>query len=184
MITYQRATTSHYPDILKVAEPFYPDAENGDRSRGFLDKRFTTAMLSSINQRLGLLIAQDENQQVLGFLGLSPFSDGSPSPVVDSMLKTLIHTLQPEHLDKPFVFGPVCISEQAAGLGVFKGLYQYMWQYLSPGQYQTGFAFINRDNPHSLSAHTKGLSADIVAEFNYQSSTYFIVRYQRPLDHS
>ncbi|MBK5142339.1 hypothetical protein I2494_01140 [Budviciaceae bacterium BWR-B9] len=182
MIKYQRAIPANYPEILKVAEPFYPDVEHSDRSRGFLDKRFTTAMLSSINQRLGLLIAEGEKQHVLGFLGLSPFSDGSPSPVVDSMLKTLIHTLSPELLDKPFVFGPVCISKQAAGLGVFKGLYQYMWQYLSPSQYQTGFAFINQDNLHSLNAHTKGLSADIVGEFNHQLSAYFIIRYQRPLD--
>ena len=184
MIRYQRATTDNYPDILEVAEPFYPDTKGGDRSQGFLDKRFTTAMLSSINQRLGLLIAEDNKQQILGFLGLSPFSGGSPSPVVDSMLKTLIHTLQSELLDKPFIFGPVCISRQAAGFGIFKGLYQYMWQYLSPAQYQTGFAFINQDNLHSLNAHTKGLSAEIVGEFNHQLSRYFIVRYRRPLDHS
>ncbi|SQI40968.1 Uncharacterised protein [Leminorella richardii] len=175
-IRYLRATLEDYADILTVAEPFYPESNGQNQDRGFLDKRFTAPMLASINDRLGLLIAKDQNQTLLGFLGLSPFSAGSPSPVVDAMLKALSISRAP----LPFIFGPVCVAESASGRGVFKGLYAEMWHFLPSTLYQTGFAFINEKNQKSLDVHRNALGAEVVDSFSHSSERYFVIRYIRP----
>lgn len=175
-IHYLRAKPEDYPAILDIAKPFYPDIGNHNGDRGFLDKRFTAPMLDSINSRLGLLVAKDENNRVLGFLGLSPFSSGSPSPVVEAMIKALLPCSAPS----PFIFGPVCVAENAGGLGIFKGLYAAMWRFLPAPDYQTGFAFINEKNQRSLNAHLIGLGAKKAGKFLSGDESYVTVSYLRP----
>ncbi|GKX58081.1 GNAT family N-acetyltransferase [Leminorella grimontii] len=175
-LRYLRARPEDYLAILEIAEPFYPDVNNHDGQKGFLDRRFSAPMLDAINTRLGLLVAKDENHFVLGFLGLSPFSFDSPSPVVEAMVKAL----QPCSAPVPFIFGPVCVAENAGGLGIFKGLYAAMWRFLPASEYQTGFAFINEGNQRSLNAHLIGLGATKAGSFLFDGERYVTVSYARP----
>ncbi|SUB82563.1 hypothetical protein [Pragia fontium] len=181
-ITYQQATQVDYSAILTMAEPFYPDSPSANASTGFLNKRFTEPMLASMNESLGLLIAQKDGGQVIGFLGLSPFTTQSPSPVVNAMLKVLntlsYHGQRIEQL-RPFVFGPICVAAEAKGLGVFKNLYRAMWQFLPAPAYNVGLAFIDKNNQHSLDAHIKGLGAEIIGEFSVHQSLFWIIAYSR-----
>lgn len=97
-VTYKLAVERDYQGILSVAEPFYPDSALASGSNGFLNHPFTIDMLSAINTRLGILVAKNQRDEVIGFLGLAPFSAASPSPVVTAMLDTLTHTRYHEHL--------------------------------------------------------------------------------------
>lgn len=182
-VTYCRAAECDYQRILSVAEPFYPDSPLANGSNGFLNHPFTTDMLSAMNTHLGMLIAKNVDDEVLGFLGLAPFSTISSSPVVTAMQHTLLHIRYHERSisdQKPFIFGPICVASPARGLGIFKGLYQSMWNFLPESAYLSGFAFIDRRNQHSLDAHVKGLGAEIVAEFSEKLSSFWVIAYSRP----
>lgn len=181
-VTYSRAINHDYPGILQMAEPFYPDSVGANHSNGFLNSRFTTDMLTTINHRMGLLVAKNKHNGIIGFLGLAPFSAASPSPVVGAMLNSLENAEyqhRPVSESNPFIFGPVCVATAAKGMGVFKGLYQSMWNFLPKDQYRTGYAFVDQNNKHSLDAHTKGLGAKVVGEFDAKSSKFWIIAYAR-----
>lgn len=181
-VTYYRAIHDDYPAILQMAEPFYPDSIAANHSNGFLNSRFTADMLTAINHRMGLLVAKNRQSEIVGFLGLAPFSASSLSPVVGAMLAALENMGYrdlPISQSNPFIFGPVCVATAAKGMGVFKGLYQAMWNFLPKEKYRTGYAFVDQNNKHSLDAHIKGLGAEAIGEFDAKSSKFWIIAYAR-----
>lgn len=180
-VIYRQAKPKDYSALLNIASAYYRDNLDFDKSQGFLNSRFTEEIFSTINQQLGLLVA-DKNGQPLGFLGMLPYSDKLLSPVIDALFKVLptikYHNKSIAAL-KPFFFGPICITAQATGMGIFKGLYRAMWAFLPYDKYQCGIAFISKDNSRSLDIHTKGLGAEIIGEFSLEDEQFWIVAYSR-----
>jgi hypothetical protein len=180
-IIYRRAKPKDYSALLDIASAYYRDSPNFDASQGFLNNHFSEAILNEINQQMGILMAE-KAQCPVGFLGIMPYSDKLPSPVVRALfevLPSLKYNNKPLSGQKPFFFGPICISQAASGLGIFKGLYRAMWTFLPFEKYQCGVAFISKQNLRSLEAHVKGLGAEVIGEFTLQDQAFWIIAYPR-----
>jgi L-amino acid N-acyltransferase YncA len=181
---FRRACPADYPALEALLNTFFVDnLSTGEaRVRGFLSAPFTQTQIARINEGLGALVAV-EHGAVLGFLGLSENDTSSAIPVVQAMTAAMRHVSfngQPLSACKPFIFGPIAIACQAQGRGIFRGLYQAMWNFLDPSRYELGLAFIAQENHHSLTVHQKALGAAVLAPFMCGENAYWLIAYRRP----
>src|SRR5882757_5762881 len=92
-----------------------------------------------------IIVATDEEEKLLGAL-LTSEKGFDEAPPVQAMLKAW-----PGRSDA-YVYGPVCIGEDARGRGVLEALYAKL-QAIFPGR--EAILFIRADNPRSLKAHLR-----------------------------
>lgn len=180
-VIYRRAKSKDYQELLNVASAYYRDNPALDKSQGFLNNQLTEDIFQAVNEHLGLLVAE-KDEKLLGFLGIVPYSDRFPSPVMQALFSVLPHIKYKNKAIatlKPFFFGPICIAPQATGLGLFKGLYRAMWAFLPFDKYQCGIAFVDKQNQRSLDAHVKGLGAEVIGEFSLKDDNFWIIAYSR-----
>lgn len=87
------------------------------------------------------------------------------APPVQAMLKAW-----PGRPDA-YVYGPVCIAQDARGLGVLEALYAKL-QAMLPGR--EAILFIRADNPRSLKAHLR-LGMREVARYEFRGETFIVL---------
>ncbi|MDR0770379.1 MAG: hypothetical protein LBE75_04170 [Burkholderiales bacterium] len=182
---FRRACPADYPALETLLNAFYIGNLSTDeaRAKGFLSAPFTQAQIARFNEDLGALVAV-EHDTVLGFLGLSECDAPTTYPVVLAMTAAMRQTtFEGLSLDvcKPFIFGPVAIARQARSRGIFRGLYQAMWDFLDPSRYELGLAFIDLNNRHSLTVHQQALGATVLTSFTCGNNAYWLIAYRRPL---
>ncbi|MCL2297214.1 MAG: N-acetyltransferase [Proteobacteria bacterium] len=181
---FRRACPADYPALETLLNALYIGNLSADEAQasGFLATPFTQAQIAIFNDGLGALVAVEQDT-VLGFLGLMESDAPFAPPVVQAMTAAMRQTSfdgQPLAACKPFLFGPIAIARQARGRGIFRGLYQAMWNFLDPSRYELGLAFIHQENHHSLTVHQQALGVTVLAPFMCGDAAYWLVAYRRP----
>lgn len=115
-----------------------------------------------------IVVATDNEGRLLGALLTSEKGYGE-TPPVRAMLNAW-----PGRADA-YVYGPVCVSRDARGLGVLEALYAKL-RATFPGR--EAILFIREDNPRSLRAHLR-LGMREVARYDFDGKV-FIVLNDRP----
>ncbi|GKQ53125.1 GNAT family N-acetyltransferase [Bradyrhizobium sp. Ce-3] len=120
-------------------------ANSGDRGGMLLGQWPRHAIERRISGGQSIVVATDGQGSLLGAL-LTSEKGFDPAPPVQGMLKAW-----PGGPDA-YVYGPVCVSPEARGLGVLDALYAKL-QATFPGR--EAILFIREDNPRSLRAHLR-----------------------------
>ncbi|MBR0896350.1 N-acetyltransferase [Bradyrhizobium tropiciagri] len=159
MIRTSLATASDADAISALLE-----ANSGERGGMLLGQWPREAIEAHIARGHPIVIAADEQGSLLGALLTSErgFDDAPP---VQAMLKAW-----PGGPDA-YVYGPVCVSQDARGLGVLEALYAKL-QATFPGR--DAILFIREDNPRSLKAHLR-LGMREVARYEFGGKIFIVL---------
>lgn len=139
-------------------------ANSGDRGGMLLGQWPLDAIATRISQGQSIIIATDADGKLLGALLTSERGYGETPPVL-AMLKAWLGR------SDAYVYGPVCVSQEARGLGVLPALYAKL-QTTFPGR--EAILFIRADNPRSLKAHLR-LGMCEVARFNFAGEPFIVL---------
>ena len=143
-------------------------ANAGDRGGMLLGQWPREAIEAHIARGQPIMIATDQQGSLLGAL-LTSEKGFDDAPPVQAMLKAW-----PGGPDA-YVYGPVCVSRDARGLGVLEALYARL-QATFPGR--EAILFTREDNPRSLKAHLR-LGMRAVARYDFGGKV-FVVLSDRP----
>ncbi|OKO74310.1 GNAT family N-acetyltransferase [Bradyrhizobium sp. NAS96.2] len=143
-------------------------ANSGDRGGMLLGQWPRDMIAARVARGQSIVVATGEDGRLLGAL-LTSEKGFDEAPPVLAMLKAW--PVSPD----AYVYGPVCVSEDARGLGVLDALYAKL-QTIFPGR--EAILFIREDNPRSLKAHLR-LGMREVARYDF-GGTVFMVLSDRP----
>jgi hypothetical protein len=181
-IVFRRAGIEDYPAILRLqAANLIGNLSMDERKQGFLSAEFSPEQVAAMAEDLGTIVAV-VGGVVAGFLCAFRNEFNHGSPVIAKMLDSYGRVRfagKPLSSFKSYIYGPVCIAREHRGSGLLRGLYEAQKRDLA-GQFDVGVAFVSRDNPHSLRAHTSGLGMTDVGEFELGSRSYVILAFQVP----
>ena len=136
-------------------------ANSSDRG-GMLSGQWPRDVIAThIASGQSIIVATDEEGRLLGAL-LTSEKGFDEAPPVQAMLKAW-----PGHPDA-YVYGPVCIAQDARGRGVLEALYAKL-QAIFPGR--EAILFIRADNPRSLKAHLR-LGMREVARYDFAGEPF------------
>lgn len=180
--SYRRASAADYVQILDLQSANYVgNLTEAERQQGFLSAQFTAEQTALIAEDLGTTVAL-VGGQIAGFVCAFRKEFPTGSPVIAQMLSSY-DTLRFE--DRPlssfasYIYGPVCIARAYRGRGLLRGLYETQRSGLA-GKFDIGVAFVSRSNPHSLSAHTKGLAMSEAGDFTALGNVYAALAFRLP----
>ncbi|MGH7826318.1 MAG: hypothetical protein ACREQ7_14230 [Candidatus Binatia bacterium] len=181
---FRRAEIADYPAILRLQSANYIHKLAADeRQQGFLSAEFSPEQVAALAQDLGTTLAVVADE-VAGFLCAFRREFNHGSPVIAKMLECYDQVEfegRPLSVLKSYIYGPVCVAREYRGRGLLRGLYEAQRRDLA-GQFDMGVAFVSRDNPHSLRAHTSGIAMKEVGDFELGDNTYVILVFQLPPD--
>jgi hypothetical protein len=163
-----RTKLAELPDVGFISALL--TANVGNRGGMLLGQWPPDAIERRISNGQLIVLATSEEGGLLGVLLTSEKGFGD-TPPVQAMLKAW-----PGRADA-YVYGPVCISEEARGRGVLEALYAKL-QAVRPGR--EAILFIREDNPRSLKAHLR-LGMREVARYDLKGER-FIVLSDKPDD--
>jgi len=173
----RKALPIDYPGIVALQRENRPENLTDEQKRqGFVVSNMNEEQFAAINDSLGIVVAVDANH-IAGFLCMVPSQVQPRHPVVQAMVDTFPDQRfngAPLVEQRIFVYGPVCIGMAWRGKGVLKRLFQAA-KALAAENYDTGAAFINVSNPHSLAAHVSGLGMTALTPFSHDGQNYDIV---------
>jgi predicted GNAT superfamily acetyltransferase len=177
---FRRAQVEDYPAILSLqAANHIRNLTVDERKQGFLSAEFSPDQVAAMAEDLGTTVAV-VGGGVAGFLCAFRNEFDHGSPVVAKMLQSYDRVeFEGRSLSSfnSYIYGPVCIAREHRGRGLLRGLYEAQKRELA-GQFDVGVAFVSRDNPHSLRAHTSGLGMKDVGEFELAGNIYVILVFQ------
>jgi predicted GNAT superfamily acetyltransferase len=157
-----RTRLAEPPDSVSISALLTANAGNqggmllGQWPADALERRISSGQL--------IVIATSEEGGLLGAL-LTSDKGFDEAPPVQAMLKAW-----PGRADA-YVYGPVCISQEARGRGVLEALYAKL-QMERPGR--EAILFIRQDNPRSLKAHLR-LGMREVARYDLKGEAFIVL---------
>jgi hypothetical protein len=179
IIHIKQATPADYPGILKLQSANQPEQLNEEeKKQGFVVSNFTAEALDAMNKALGILVAVSDDE-VAGFVCMAPTEPLPGHPVIQAMFTTFPQQQfngKALSQQRVFIYGPVCIDKNRRGQGILKKLFAGVKDFVQ-SHYDVGVAFINDDNPHSLSAHVQGLKMTALTPFDCDGQRYQLVAF-------
>ena len=180
--SYRRAAAGDYARILELQSAnFVANLTEAQRQQGFLSAQFSAEQTARIAEDLGITVALVDGR-IAGFLCAFRKEFPTGSPVIAEMLSSY-EMLRFEDLPlssfNSYIYGPVCIAREYRGRGLLRGLYEAQRSDLA-GKFDLGVAFVSRNNPHSLSAHTKGLAMSEAGDFTALGKVYAALAFRLP----
>jgi predicted GNAT superfamily acetyltransferase len=180
-IGFRRAVPEDFAAIVRLQSANYiGNLALEDRDQGFLSAEFTPEQISAMAGDLGVMVAADSKNSILGYLCAFRYDFNHRSPVVAKMLETFPRAVfdgLPLSAYNTFIYGPVCIDRAQRRRGLLRGLYEALKQEIA-GQFDVGVAFVAQTNPHSLQAHVAGLGMTEVGEFEVKGNVYVTLAFK------
>jgi hypothetical protein len=173
----RKALPIDYPGIVALQHENRPENLTDEQKRqGFVVSNMNEEQFAAINDSLGIVVAVDADR-IAGFLCMVPSEVQPRHPVVQAMVDTFpVQQFRGASLagQRVFVYGPVCIGHAWRGKGLLRRLFDAA-KAIAAENYDTGAAFINVGNPHSLAAHVNGLGMSALTPFSHDGQRYDIV---------
>ena len=178
-IKIRQATAADYPQILQLQYANTPEQLTAEQKhQGFIVSQMDEKQLDAVNRGLGVLLADDAGR-VAGFVCLHAV-DHQPRPgIVDTMLAQLpLAQLDGRRLSdlRIFLYGPVCLATDYRGQGLLQRLFDAVKQ-RTAAEFDAGVAFVNDNNPHSLTAHVLGLGMQDVLTFRHGGEDFHLLAF-------
>lgn len=155
MVKYRLAELEDIPAIQALMSENHVNSMNErDKADGFISAELNQEQLSRlISDEQALFVAYDDKVAAMGVCASWDFwSDWQA-------VQTLSHGLNKVMLDgtrfsreNSYLWGPVCISKNYRGQGIFESLFNYSKQMMS-SHYPLIYTYVHEDNHRSFAAH-------------------------------
>jgi L-amino acid N-acyltransferase YncA len=176
VMQYRRAVESDYSQLEDLQSRNMSSVLNAEeKADGFLSNSFNANQLAEINANLSVIVCVLEDK-VLGFLCASTTKFNMPYALPAAMIAKYPETTyrgKPLNSYTSFLGGPICIERTERGKGIFKGLYQKLFEEL-PRQYEVVVVLISEENQRSFDAHEK-IGFEPINKFQYNQKTFDIL---------
>lgn len=179
------ATASDIPSILSLqAENLITNLAADNLQQGFVTTPFTPEQMEEVMADGGLYVAF-EGAQLAAYLFVGTWQYYAQWPIFPFMNSRFPLTRfqgKPITLENSFQYGPICVSKDFRGSGVFLDIFEQMridWG----KRFAIGGTFINKLNHRSMHAHTVKMGWQVIDEFSYNSHHFCTLAYdmQRPI---
>ena len=181
-IIFRRASAADYPDILVLhRKNLFSNLSDQSRQNGFVSIDMDDSQLAAINEDLAVIVAVQE-KLVVGYVCGTTQEYSVQFPLLKHMMSLYQETLfqgQPLSNYHSFLYGPVCIATAYRGTGVLQGLFQALLAQIAT-RFNAGVAFVAKDNPRSLRAHTQKLGMELLTDFEFNDKSYVMLGFTVP----
>lgn len=182
-IIFRRATLADYPDIIALhRQNLFANLSELERQQGFLSIDFNNdAQLAETNENLAVIVAVQE-KSVIGYVCGTTQDYSQQIPLLNYMMSFYRETsLQGQLLSDyhSFLYGPVCVATAYRGTGILQGLFQALLAQVAT-QFNAGVAFVAKNNPRSLRAHTEKLGMEWLRDFEFNNTSYIMLGFTVP----
>lgn len=186
-IIFRRASSVDYSEILALhRKSLFSNLSDLERQDGFLSIDLSIPQLAAINEDLAVIAALYE-ESVVGYVCGTTQAYSQQVPLLKYMTSLYHETFfQGQLLSNynSFFYGPVCVAAAYRGTGILQGLFPALLAQV-PTHYNVGVAFVAKDNPRSLQAHTQKLGMELLRDFEFNSTSYVMLGFAvSPLLHS
>lgn len=181
-IIFRRAAAADYPDILALhRKNLLSNLSPLEQQDGFLSIDISDPVLAAINEDLAVVVAVHE-KSVIGYVCGKTQEYSQQIPLLRYMMSLYQETLfqgQPLSNYHSFLYGPVCVAAAYRGTGILQGLFQALLAQVAT-RFNAGVAFVAKDNPRSLRAHTQKLGIELLRDFEFNGKSYVILGFTVP----
>ena len=122
----------------------------------------------------GLFIAL-QNNEVVAYAMAASWQFWCQWPMFEFMVERLDDTKLGDvslTISNSYQYGPVCVSKQVRGEGVFEQIFHFALQQMSE-RYPYMVTFINQINTRSFAAHTRKVNFSVLSDFTYNNNSYY-----------
>lgn len=151
------------------------DDEKGD---GFVTTPFEIDQLEALIKEDGIFIALIDNK-VVSYVMCASWQYWVSWPMFEymaSFLNTLSYKGQVLTMDNSYQYGPICVSKECRGLGVFEKIFEYARENMNK-RYPILVTFINKINKRSYEAHVRKLGLEVITEFEFNNNSFYELVY-------
>lgn len=186
-LVIRKAQPADYPGILALhRENLISNLPASQRQDGFLSLDITESQIAQANEDFTAIVARVDmphsNNPVIGYVWGTTPDYNRQYPLIKAMMAlypSVEWQSRPLSNYRLFIYGPVCVAKAYRGQGVLQALFQELLQQAS-GRYEAGSAFVAKDNPRSLFAHTQKLGMEPLREFEFKSKNYVLLGFPVP----
>ena len=136
----------------------------------------TSEMINDV----GIFVAADVDDSVVGFLCAFQSNFDHQSPVIRKMIeKSQLAEYQGKLINtyRTFYYGPVCIDRSQRGRGLLQALYEILKREIA-SRFDFGIAFVAKNNVRSLRAHEEKLRMTRVGDFEVAGKSYDLLVFE------
>ena len=177
----RRATYLDIPAIQQIQETYYVgNLPREDHIHGYLSARFNADQLLEMINDVGIFVAADVDDSVVGFLCAFQSNFDHQSPVIRKMIeKSQLAEYQGKLINtyRTFYYGPVCIDRSQRGRGLLQALYEILKREIA-SRFDFGIAFVAKNNVRSLRAHEEKLRMTRVGDFEVAGKSYDLLVFE------
>ncbi len=179
MIKYSYATKSDIPGILQLqSENLVTNLKDDEKDDGFVTTPFTIEQLESLITLEGIFIALKDDK-VVSYVMCASWHYWVAWPMFEymaSFLETLEYKGVKLTLDNSYQYGPICVSKDVRGSGVFENIFEFAREKMNK-KYPILVTFINKINNRSYEAHVRKLGLEVITEFEFNNNNFYELVY-------
>ena len=146
MINYKKATKENIPSILDLqAQNLVTNLKDNEKDDGFVTTPFTIEQLENLIELNGIFIATKDNK-VVAYVMCASWQYWVAWPMFEymaSFLETLEYKKQKLTMDNSYQYGPICVSKECRGSGVFIDIFEFAREEMNK-KYPILVTFINK----------------------------------------
>lgn len=186
-IIFRRASAADYPEIIALHKKnLFSNLSDIERQDGFLSIDISEPLLAAINEDVAVIVGVQE-KVAIAYVCATTQEYSQQIPLLKYMMSLYPETMfqgQPLSNYRSFLYGPACVAAAYRGTGILQGLFKALLAQVAT-QFNAGVAFVAKDNPRSLRAHTQKLGMEMLRDFEFNGKSYFILGFPvLPQSHS
>lgn len=177
-VEYRKMIASDISEVIGIQnESLLGRVAEEQLQDGFVQGEFTAADFEQFNEDVAVVVACNQNQNVIGYLCASHVELHSGKPLINFITERMKTITLDGKLVSTFncvMTGPICIAKSERGKGIFEGLYNSFFTGIGKN-FELCVAFVDAANPRSLAAHEKKLSMNIIDNFEFNGRIYNLI---------
>lgn len=179
MIDYRKATKKDISSLLELqAQNLVTNLKDYEKDDGFVTTPFTIEQIENLIKIDGVFIAL-KDERVVSYVMCASWQYWVAWPMFEymaSFLETLQFNGQKLTMDNSYQYGPICVSKDCRGNGIFENIFEFAREEMSK-RYPILVTFINKINRRSYEAHVRKLGLEVITEFEFNNNNFYELVY-------
>lgn len=178
-LEFRRAKHADFAAMVDIQRPnLRQNLDEQDARFGFLSVEFSREDFATIHAQLGIYVAES-GAGLAGYAVADTLPHAANIPLIAHMISRfpqLRWQELPLAEQRLFIYGPVCVSQGARGLGVLPGMVRCMAKDLQH-RFDLGVGFVGKTNRHSYAAHVERIGMAVIDEFGVGGREFWTIAF-------
>ena len=177
-LIFKKATKEDYSAVVSLQnENLAGTISDAEKRDGYVSVAWNEEQIESANKDIAVVVCKYDSG-IAGYVIATTNNFNLRFPLLKHMMSLYATTMfmgHPLSEYRSFIYGPVCVARTFRGTGVLEGLFHELLQ-LSEiiTCYDTGVAFIEKNNRRSIQAHTRNLGMKKLRSFTFGEKEFHI----------